>query len=145
MVFENDHASRSISLDGRPHLGQAFRFFMGDSVGRWEGNTLVVDTTNLNGNAEFGRDFPYYSDAMHVIERFTVVDANSIDYEIVYDDQKLFTRPIKSVGYLNVVSWSFEMGAPAVLLRRGFTKESVKPGIEVVVDGYHAKSGGSPS
>ncbi len=44
-------------------------------------------------------------------------------------------------GDANVVSWSFEMGAPGVLLRRGFTKEAVKPGIEVVVDGYRAKSG----
>jgi len=109
MVFENDHASRNIALDGRPHLGPAFRFFMGDSVGRWEGNTLVVDTTNLNGNAEFGRDFPYYSDAMHVIERFTVADANSIDYEIAYDDPKLFTRPIKSVGYLTRAFKEYEL------------------------------------
>ena len=109
MAIEDDHGHRSIHLDGRPHLGPAFRFFMGDSIGHWEGNTLVVDTTNLNGNAEFGRAFPYYSDAMHLIERFTVVDANSIDFEIVYDDPKLFTRPIKSVGYMTRAFKDYEL------------------------------------
>ena len=99
MMFEDDHASRSIHLDGRPHPGPMLRFFMGHATGRWEGNTLVVDTTNLNGKNEFGRAFLYYSDAMHLTERFTMADADTIDYEIVYDDPKLFTRPIKSGGY----------------------------------------------
>lgn len=100
MIFEDDHASRTIHLDGRPHLGPTFKLFMGDSIGRWEGNTLVVDTTNLNGLAQVSRSFPYLSDALHLIERFTVVDANLMDYDIIYDDPKLFTRPIKSVGYM---------------------------------------------
>lgn len=99
MVFEDDHASRTIYLDGRPHIGPTIKLFMGDAIGKWEGNTLVVDTTNLNGKNQFSRAFPYYSDAMHLVERFTVVDADTLDYEIVYDDPKLFTRPIKSVGY----------------------------------------------
>jgi hypothetical protein len=101
MLFEYDHASRSIALDGRPRLGATPKLFMGDAVGRWEGNTLVVETTNLNGHAQFGRAFPYYSDAMRLTERFTIIDENTIDWEVVYDDPKLFTRPIKSVGYLS--------------------------------------------
>ena len=99
MLYENDHASRTIHLDGRPHPGPAVHTFMGNSIGHWEGATLVVDTTNLNGQGAFGRLIPYYSDAMHTVERFTVMAPDRIDYEIVYDDPKMFTRSFKSVGY----------------------------------------------
>ena len=109
MLYENDHGSRVIHLDGRPHLGPAFRSFMGDSIGRWDGNTLVVDTTNLNGKGSFGRLIPYYSDAMHTVERFTVAAPDRIDYEIVYDDPKLFARPIKSVGYFFPANDGYEL------------------------------------
>lgn len=102
MLLEHFNKYRSIPLDGRPHVGPDIHLFMGDAVGRWEGDTLVVDTTNFNGKIEFGvyTYFPYFSDALHTVERFKPVDANIIDYEITYDDPKLFTRPIKSVGYL---------------------------------------------
>ena len=99
ILHENDHASRTIHLDGRPHPGPAVKTFMGDSIGHWEGATLVVDTTNLNGHGAFGRLIPYYSDAMHIVERYIVMAPDRIDYEIVYDDPKMFTRPFKSVGY----------------------------------------------
>jgi hypothetical protein len=74
---------------------------MGDSVGHWEGNTLVVDTTNYNGRVAFSREIPYLSDALHTIERFTIVDQNTIDYEITIDDPKLFTRPWKVAGFFS--------------------------------------------
>jgi hypothetical protein len=102
MLFQTNDTSRSIPVDGRPRLKSDVKLFMGDPVGRWEGNTLVVETTNLNGKVEFGV-FPtivYLSDALRVTERFTIVDADTIDYEIIYNDPKLFSRPIKSVGYL---------------------------------------------
>lgn len=101
MMIEHFNKYRSIPLDGRAHIGSGMHLFMGDPVGSWEGDTLVVDTTNFNGKIEFEvyTYFPYFSDALHTIERFTPVDANTIDYEITYDDPKLFTRPIKSVGY----------------------------------------------
>ena len=72
---------------------------MGDSIGRWEGNTLVVDTTNFNGKIAYSYEIPYLSDALHTVERLTIVDANTIDYEVTIDDQKLFTRPWKVAGY----------------------------------------------
>ena len=59
---------------------------MGDSIGHWEGNTLIVDTTNFNEFTGFTREIPYLSDALHTIERFTVVDENNIDYEVTVDD-----------------------------------------------------------
>ena len=74
---------------------------MGDSVGRWEGNTLIVDTTNFNDRTSYSREIPYLSDALHTVERFTIADANAIDYEITIEDPKLFTKPWKVAGYFS--------------------------------------------
>jgi hypothetical protein len=103
MLYDYNHTSRIIHLDGRPHLGQNIRLFMGDSIGHWEGNTLVVDTTNFNDRTSYSREIPYLSDALHTVERFTVADANIIDYEITVDDEKLFTKPWKVAGYFSRV------------------------------------------
>jgi hypothetical protein len=89
------HEARMIPTDGRKHVLSAIRTYMGDSVGRWEGATLVVDTTNFNGRTGIGANGRalYHSDALHVVERFTRVDANLIQYEAVIDDPKTWTRP----------------------------------------------------
>ena len=71
---------------------------MGDSVGHWEGDTLVVDTTNFNGKTSLSRTVPFHSDALHTIERFTRIDPNILDYQITLEDPKMFTRPIKIAG-----------------------------------------------
>jgi hypothetical protein len=71
---------------------------MGDSIGHWEGNSLIVDTTNFNEFTSFTREIPYLSDALHTVERFTIVDRNNMDYEVMVDDPKLFTRPWKTAG-----------------------------------------------
>jgi len=88
-----NHAYRMIPLDGRPHLPEQIRLFNGDSRGHWEGNTLVVDVTGLDERTWFDRAGNYHSDALHVIERWTVVDANTINYAATLDDPKAFTRP----------------------------------------------------
>ena len=103
MLYDYNHTSRIIHLDGRPHLGKDIRLFMGDSVGRWEGNTLVVDTTNFNDRTSYSREIPYLSDALHTVERFTPADSNTIDYEITIDDSKLFTKPWKVAGFFSRV------------------------------------------
>ena len=83
------HETRVIPLDGRPHLPSNVRKWMGDSVGHWEGDTLVVDTTNFTDKTRFRGS----SENLHIIERFRRVDANTIDYKFTIDDPASFTKP----------------------------------------------------
>jgi hypothetical protein len=100
--YEMIHEARIIPVDGRPHLPSTVKLWNGDSRGRWEGNTLVVDTTNYNDkgwiatSASTGRikGIPQ-SESLHVVERFTRMDANTIKYEATIDDPTYFTRPWK--------------------------------------------------
>ncbi|HUA18650.1 MAG TPA: hypothetical protein VMB25_07890 [Bryobacteraceae bacterium] len=95
MTWEFMHAYRIIPTDGRPHIADDIKLFEGDSVGRWQGDTLVVDTTNLNGRTWLDTVGNFHSDAEHVIERFTPVDSNTIKYEANVEDDKVFVRPWK--------------------------------------------------
>ena len=94
------HAARIIPTDGRKHRAAHLRSIDGDSVGHWEGDTLVVDVTNFDGrgwiatNAASGRiRGVLQSDALHVVERFTRAGANTIHYQVTIDDPKTYTRP----------------------------------------------------
>lgn len=97
IVVEMIHDVRIIPLDGRPHLNDNLRLWLGDSRGRWEGDTLVVDTTNVNdkvfetrpqGIVIFGP-----GRNLHLIERFRRIDADTIDYQFTVDAPNVFTRP----------------------------------------------------
>jgi hypothetical protein len=88
VLVEQIHDVRIIRLDGRPHLPANIRQWMGDSLGHWEGDTLVVDTTNLTDKTGFRGS----TENMHVIERFTRVDANTILYRFTIDDPSTFAR-----------------------------------------------------
>jgi hypothetical protein len=100
IVYEMIHEARLIPLDGRPHVGKTIRTWNGDSRGRWEGNTLVVDITNYNDKGSIAtnaatqrvRAIPQSED-LHVVERFTRVDENTINYEVLIEDPKVFTAP----------------------------------------------------
>jgi hypothetical protein len=94
------HESRVIPLDGRPHLGPNIRTYMGDSRGHWEGDTLVVETTNFTDRVPIGSNgagYPgdpgYHSEALRVIERFTRTGENTLNYQATIDDPKTWTRP----------------------------------------------------
>ena len=84
---------RQIPLDGRPHLPENVRLWQGDSVGHWEGDTLVVDTTNLNGKAWLNERGDVLTYQAHIVERFTPVDGNTVTYEATVTDPGAFTRP----------------------------------------------------
>jgi hypothetical protein len=92
------HETRIIPLDGRPHLPEKVRSYMGDPRGRWDGNTLVVETTNFNGTTgslgRNGNGNPT-SEALQLVERFTLTDANTLQYEVTVEDPKTWTRPWK--------------------------------------------------
>jgi hypothetical protein len=82
------HEPRIIPLDGRPHLPQGTTQWLGDSRGRWEGDTLVVETTNFDPRTNFQGS----RDTLRLVERYRPRDANSLDYEFTIDDPKTFTR-----------------------------------------------------
>jgi len=88
LFLEAVHEARVIPLDGRPHLPPSVRLWQGDSRGRWEGQTLVVDTTNFSSSS----DFMGSSDHLHVVERLTRVAADRIDYAITIDDPTTWTK-----------------------------------------------------
>lgn len=93
ILSEEAHAFRVIAMDGRPRIGKNMRLWLGDARGRWEGNTLVIDTTNLNGRVFLDRRGRFYTDAATVTERFTMLDRNTIAYEATVDDPLVYTRP----------------------------------------------------
>ena len=89
ILTEQIHEARIIPLDGRPHLGANIRQWKGDSRGRWEGDTLVVDTINFNGKMNFQES----GENLHLVERFRRVDADTLHYEYTVEDPESFTRP----------------------------------------------------
>jgi hypothetical protein len=93
--YEFDHARRSIFTDGSKHPEGFPDFWMGDSRGRWEGDTLVVDVTNLDERTWLDHAGNYHSDALHVVERYSLTDPDHLLYEATLEDPKVFTRPWK--------------------------------------------------
>jgi hypothetical protein len=93
ILQEFNHGSRIIPVDGRPHVGADIKLWMGDSRGRWEGNTLVVDVTNNNDKTWFDIVGDFHSDALHVTERYGFDPPDTIRYQATLEDPKVYTRP----------------------------------------------------
>src|SRR5271165_3355771 len=89
ILVEMVHDVRIVHMDGRPHAAADVRQWLGDSIGHWEGDTLVVDTTNFNDQTRFRGA----SENLHVVERFSRPDANTILYRVTVDDPSTFTKP----------------------------------------------------
>jgi len=133
------HDARIIPVDGRPHLPSSVKLWDGDSRGHWEGNTLVVDTANYNdkgwiatGVATGIKGIPQ-SEALHVVERFTRFDHDTINYEVTIDDPNVYTQPWKAVIPLNrdpeyrIFEYACQEGNHAVenILRGGRATEKI--------------------
>ncbi len=93
MIFEYDHTVRHIYTDGRPHPPDLNPTYMGDSIGRWEGNTLVVDTIGFNTRTWLDRDGHGHSDQLHVIERIHRTDLKHMEIDISMIDPKALVKP----------------------------------------------------
>jgi hypothetical protein len=102
LLQEYAHSYRIIPIDGpidgRPHVDAGVKLFMGDSVGRWEGDTLVIDTTNQNGKTWFDMVGNFQGENIHVVERITPVDSENIRYEATVEDPTSYTSPWKIAG-----------------------------------------------
>jgi hypothetical protein len=89
LTLEMIHDSRVITLDNRPHLAPSVRQWLGDSRGHWEGDTLVVDTTNYKPRSFMSRS----SEQLHVVERLSRTAPDTLTYQITIDDPGTWTRP----------------------------------------------------
>ena len=93
MLYEYVHTTRLIYTDGSEHPPEGIEWWMGDSRGHWEGDTLVVDVKLFTGETWFDRSGNFHSPQLHVIERFTMTGPDHIQYEATIEDPEVFTRP----------------------------------------------------
>ena len=93
LLYQFGHPVRTIHTNGTRHPDGHIDFWLGDSRGRWEGDTLVVDVIDFNGETWLDRAGNFHSDALHVVERWTLLDANTLEYRATLEDPKVYTRP----------------------------------------------------
>ena len=94
ILYEYAHAVRNIFMNA-PHPKGPIEWWMGDSRGRWEGDTLVVDVMHFNDQTWFDRAGNHHSELLHVVERYTPIDRDHLNYEVTIEDPNVFTRPWK--------------------------------------------------
>ena len=99
-LLEYSHSYRVIPTGSEGHVSGNVKLWQGNSRGRWEGNTLVVDVTNMNGLAWMDNAGNFASEALHVVERFTMIDRDTIHWEGRIEDPKVYTRPWTMVSAL---------------------------------------------
>lgn len=95
MAFEYAHGVRIIYTNGTPHPRGPINWWMGDSRGRWEADTLVVDVVHFTDQTWFDRAGNFHSAALHLVERYTLTGPDHMNYEVTIEDPKVFTRPWK--------------------------------------------------
>ena len=91
--YEMIHETRVIPLDTRPHIGSSVREYLGDARGHWEGNSLVVETTNFTDRTHFGYNNRYNSEKFTLTERFTPIGPNTLQWQVTFNDPEVWTRP----------------------------------------------------
>jgi len=94
ILYEYAHAVRNIFMNSS-HPRGPIEFWMGDSRATWDGDTLVVDVVHFNDQTWFDRAGNHHSEQLHVVERYTPIDRDHINYEVTIEDPKVFTRPWK--------------------------------------------------
>jgi hypothetical protein len=104
LLYEFAHSTRDIYTNSSKHPDGHIDWFLGDSRGHWEGDTLVVDVVDFNDETWLDHAGDFHSDALHVVERYKPLDADHIQYEATLDDPKVFTKPwtVKVILYRRV-------------------------------------------
>jgi hypothetical protein len=92
-LLEEVHEYRIIPTNARRHIGRDIKLWGGDAVGRWEGNTLVVDVTNMNGYNWLDDAGNFFTDTVDMVERWTMIDPDVIQYQVTIEDPRVYTRP----------------------------------------------------
>jgi hypothetical protein len=119
VTYEMIHDTRVIPLDGRPHVNSKIRQYLGDARGRWEGNTLVIETTNFTDQTSIGGNGNglRHSDALKLTERVTRIDAETMEYVVTVDDPKTYVKPFtmlldltQRAGYAAVLPYECHEG-----------------------------------
>jgi hypothetical protein len=93
ILFENQHTFRIIHTDGRSHPKEVDPTWFGDSVGKWDGDTLVVDTVGLNDRTWLDTAGHEHSDQLHLVEKFQRIDNNNLKWTVIFEDPKFYTEP----------------------------------------------------
>ena len=93
MIFEYDHYVREIDLDRKEHPKDLSPTWMGDSIGRWEGNTLIVDTVGFNDKSWLDQIGHPHSDALHIVERIRRADRDTLQVNLTFEDPKAYSKP----------------------------------------------------
>jgi len=93
IINANQHITRVVDMTRREHLPEGIRLWLGDPIGRWEGDTLVVDSSNFNDKTRMAIGGDFHGAEAHIVERFTMVDANTLNWTMTIDNPKVFTRP----------------------------------------------------
>ena len=109
MIFEYDHTVRQIFTDGRPHPADVTPTYMGNSIGKWEDDTLVVDTVGFNEKTWLDRDGHQHSDQLHVIERFHRLNMDNMQVDITMEDPKALAKPwVTQLNFQLKPNWDIE-------------------------------------
>lgn len=106
IINHTQHITRVIDMQRKEHLPSGIRLWLGDPIGRWEGDTLVVESTNFSGRTRMAIGGDFYSADARLVERFTMTDANTIRWTLTVTDPKVFTRP-----------WTMTSAAPTTRVR----------------------------
>lgn len=101
IVHQFGHSVRTIHTNHTQHPDDPNDWWLGDSRGHWEGDTLVVDVKHFNDKTWLDRSGNYHSDALHVIERWRLIDPNTLEYQATLEDEKVFSRPWSLTVYLH--------------------------------------------
>ena len=108
VIGAQEQIMRVVDMNRRQHLPDNIRLWLGDPIGRWEGDTLVIESTNFNGKTRMALGGDFYSANAKVVERYTMTDSETIKWTMTIDDPTVFTRP-----------WTFTTAAPMTRQRPG--------------------------